>query len=386
MGRAGAMGTLVSRRAALLGAAALGGCATTSPAGGLLSEPLQREGPLRLAPVIVQRERVIRTIAGLRPYRPAGFVVRTERHGDKSITHNYGHGGGGITLSWGSSALAVREGFDSAVRDYAVLGAGVMGLSCARLLQQRGARVTIYARDLPPDTTSNVAGAQWWPTSVYSRAEASAEFLAQFAEAARLSYHRFQLMVGSRYGVRWTRNYIVSDNPISPDDPIRRGGPLEGLAPEVETLAPGEHPFGHAHVKRYTTMMIEPSIYLDALLADFLHAGGRIQVAELRDRADVLALPEARIFNCTGLGARALFGDEALIPAKGQLVFLLPQPEVTYNVLGPGTTYMFPRRDGILLGGSFERNNWDLAPDPAVTEAILARHQALFARMRPPNR
>src|ERR1700732_1826934 len=60
-----------------------------------------------LPPVRVSPEREIRTIAGLRPYRPSGFVVRAERIGDLLVIHNYGHGGGGVTLSWGTARLAV---------------------------------------------------------------------------------------------------------------------------------------------------------------------------------------------------------------------------------------------------------------------------------------
>ena len=60
-----------------------------------------------LPPVHVSQDREIRTIAGLRPFRPSGFVVRAEKLGDSLLIHNYGHGGGGITLSWGTARLAV---------------------------------------------------------------------------------------------------------------------------------------------------------------------------------------------------------------------------------------------------------------------------------------
>src|ERR1700752_873983 len=127
------------------------------------------------APVKVARNRVIREVVGLRPYRPSGFVVDAQRFGNKLLVHNYGHGGGGVTLSWGTASLAVdlaREYVStSRTRRFAVLGFGVSGLSTARLLQryfQNGpGTVTIYAKALPPDTTSNIAGASWAPTSVY---------------------------------------------------------------------------------------------------------------------------------------------------------------------------------------------------------------------------
>ena len=59
-------------------------------------------------PVKVSRERLIRTVVGLRPYRPGGFLVDTERLENKLLVHNYGHGGAGITLSWGSAHLALE--------------------------------------------------------------------------------------------------------------------------------------------------------------------------------------------------------------------------------------------------------------------------------------
>src|SRR5687768_8762754 len=66
--------------------------------------------PSCLPRVNVSAARIIRTVAGLRPYRPSGFVVRAEALGDKRLVHNYGHGGAGITLSWGSSRLATTLG------------------------------------------------------------------------------------------------------------------------------------------------------------------------------------------------------------------------------------------------------------------------------------
>src|SRR5579864_3489762 len=94
-------------------------------------------GP-RLARVLVSPERVVRTIVGLRPFRPSGFVVRAEKLGDKTVIHNYGHGGAGITLSWGTAQLAVTEALKLETRECAVIGSGVIGLSTARLLQLRG--------------------------------------------------------------------------------------------------------------------------------------------------------------------------------------------------------------------------------------------------------
>src|SRR5687768_11416178 len=155
---------LTDRRRFLNNAVLASAGALTAPQLRLLARASQ-EMLRPLAPVKVARNRIIRTVVGLRPFRPEGFVVRAERVGNKLLIHNYGHGGSGVTLSWGTSSLALdlaREAASAPVRRasstrqkrFAVLGCGVVGLSTARLLQHRfqdgPGTVTIYAKDLPP--------------------------------------------------------------------------------------------------------------------------------------------------------------------------------------------------------------------------------------------
>jgi glycine/D-amino acid oxidase-like deaminating enzyme len=335
--------------------------------------------------VKVSADRVIRSIAGLRPFRPSGFVVKGEKLDSKTVIHNYGHGGAGITLSWGTSQLAVEEGAKSGARDCAVIGCGVVGLSTARLLQLRGYNPVIYSKAMPPETTSNVAGGLWEPTSLFDHGHESPEFLAQFARAAQFAFRRYQSMAGEQYGVRWLPLYSLNTEreyvPPAPDSPNFE---IEKLYPESRVLRIGEHPFRVPYVHRRQTMLIEPAVYLNALLRDFFVAGGKIVVREMADTSDVAAMKEDLIFNCTGLGAKALFGDAELTPIRGQLVFLLPQPEVDYCTIGPGPAniYMFPRHDGILLGGTFDRGVATTDPDPDITARILSGNAELFGRMK----
>src|SRR4051794_19691958 len=135
--------------------------------------------------VNVAQDRIIRSICGLRPYRRSGFVVRPEKIGDTLVVHNYGHGGAGITLSWGTAKLAVDMGAPGYAGPVAVLGSGVVGLSTARLLQESGFNVTIYAKDLPPNTTSNVAGGWWYPVTLVDHDFITPAFNEQFAAACR---------------------------------------------------------------------------------------------------------------------------------------------------------------------------------------------------------
>jgi len=333
--------------------------------------------------VNVSPDRVIRTIAGLRPFRPSGFVVRGEKLDTKTVIHNYGHGGAGITLSWGTSQLAVEEGAKTAERECAVIGCGVVGLSTARLLQQRGYNPVIYTKAMPPSTTSNVAGGLWEPVTVFDQARVTAEFRRQFVEASRFAFRRYQSLAGEWYGVRWLPLYSLSRDAAyqapSPESPYSE---VNVLYPEGRQLATNEHPFEIPFVHRQQTMLIEPAIYLSQLLRDFYTSGGKVVVQEFASRRDLMVLRENLIFNCTGLGARTLFQDSELMPIKGQLVFLLPQPEVDYCTVGPGGNYMFPRHDGILLGGSHERGVESTDNDTATTDRIVRENAAVFSAMR----
>src|SRR5690242_1284262 len=285
---------LLDRRAFNVGsAAALSGCAT-------VRGPHRYSGCTPLAPVLVDESRVIRTMAGLRPYRRQGFVVRKEALGDKRLVHNYGHGGGGITLSWGTSKLATELGLQGHSGPVAVVGSGAVGLATARLVQEAGFPVTIYAAALPPDTTSNIAGGQFHPFAVFHERFATPEFKEQFTRALDYSWRRFQIMVGDDYGVRWLPTYVESD---SLDAKL-----IETFPPIDRMLSRAEHPFPWSGTLRYDTMYVETGRYLRQMVKDVQIAGGRIEIRSFATPADIAALPEPLVFNCTGLGSRQLFG------------------------------------------------------------------------------
>ena len=360
---------LIDRRAFTASSAALlTGCATTGGGG------IARVADCTpLAPVKVDESRIIRTIAGLRPYRASGFVVRAEPFGAKRLVHNYGHGGAGITLSWGSSKLATELGLPAHRGPVAVLGSGIMGLSTARLVQEAGFPVTIYTAALPPDTTSNVAGGQFHPFGFFREDSATSEFKAQYLRALDYSWRRFQIMVGDDYGIRWLPTYVETNSPDARE--------IANFPPINRMLGLAEHPFPLDSVLRYDTMYVETGRYLRQMIRDFHIAGGKIEVRRMATPADVASLSESLAFNCTGLGARELFGDQELQPVRGQLAILEPQPEVRYAALGE-FGYMFPRPDGIILGGTFERDVWEATPDPSDIARIVRSHQRFFEGFR----
>jgi glycine/D-amino acid oxidase-like deaminating enzyme len=248
-----------------------------------------------------------------------------------------------------------------------------MGLSTARLVQEAGFAVTIYTAALPPDTTSNIAGGQFHPFAVFHEGEVTPGFMTQFSRALDYSWRRFQIMVGDDYGIRWLPTYVETDSP--------EAKLLETFPPIDRMLTPAEHPFPWSGTLRYDTMYVEVGRYLSQMIRDIELAGGRIEVRKFVAPADILALPEGLVFNCTGLGSRSLFGDQDLHPARGQLAILEPQKEVVYAFTG-GPGYMFPRPDGIILGGTFELDQWDTNPEPATIQRIIAAHKRFFSSFR----
>ncbi|WP_370090498.1 FAD-dependent oxidoreductase [Ekhidna sp.] len=324
----------------------------------------------RLNPVKVSEERIIRQVVGLRPYRPSGFNLKVQKLDHKTVIHNYGHGGGGISLSWGTARLAI-EMLDSG-EPVAVLGSGVIGLSTAILLLKRGIPVTIYTEKLPPNTTSNVAAAFWAPVSVYDSAIVNQDFITTFNQASTISHRMFQDLVGARYGVRWMKTFFSG---VPFDFP---GG--KNLYPDYKKHTPETSPFQSiGKPEELHSLLIEPPIYLKALLDDFFQLGGKLTIKRFNNTEELMELNENSIMNCTGLGSHHLFKDSELIPVKGQLTVLLPQEEINYGYVDLSSNdllYMFPRKDGIILGGTSEKNNWSMEPDLEENNRILSGHAA----------
>ncbi len=375
--------------------AGLGGCSARSAPAPTAPTPM-RQPPLRLAPVRAEWDRIIRTTVGLRPHRPSGFVLRADRLDDTTVIHNYGHGGSGMSLSWGTGRMAAEMALGHDSRRAAVIGCGAVGLTAARQLQRRGFAVTIYAMSVPPNTTSNMSFAGFTPTAGLVDGDLrTPAWDAQFREAVETSYRELQLLAGTRFGVSWLDRYALSDSPpgAAEDDGEEDREPLlpAHLRSGQFTLEPGEHPFPSRYAIRRNQMRIEPSIYLDALVHDFIDFGGRIEIRKFTEVRELVELSEPLVVNCSGLGARDLFGDDELLPLKGQLTVLVPQQEVDWGIAGDppdGDTrgllgiHMQPRRDGIVLGGTSERGEWSREPNKEALQRIVSAHLAVYSAMR----
>src|SRR5262245_24261422 len=186
-----------------------------------------RPAPAELAPVKASWDRVIRTTVGLRPHRDSGFVLRPDKLDDKLLVHNYGHGGAGMSLAWGTGLMAAEFATEHQARQAAVIGCGSAGLTCARQLQRRGFDVTIYAAAVPPYVTSNMSLAGFTPLSGLVVGDRRApEWDAQYRRAVDIAYRQLQLMMGPSYGVSWIDDFFLTNELRSQPPPNPQRAPL----------------------------------------------------------------------------------------------------------------------------------------------------------------
>ena len=237
-----------------------------------------------------------------------------------------------------------------------VVGAGVIGLSCALRLLEAGHRVDVLARDLPLETTSSVAAAIWSPYLAFPQDRVSAWGRGTYQELARLADAGVDSIAMLR-GAELLR--------------ARTADPWWAEAvPALQRIVP---PTPYADGWSFRAPVIDMPRYLAWLAGRVLEAGGTIT------RMALARLPEAPlVVNCSGLGSRKLADDPAITPVRGQVVVIeqIGLEEWWLAEAGPaGTapTYVIPRRHEIVLGGTADVGDWSRTPSSRTAEDILRR-------------
>ncbi|MBK3660191.1 FAD-dependent oxidoreductase [Bradyrhizobium diazoefficiens] len=234
---------------------------------------------------------------GLRPYRKNTYRLEKEVLSDgKFVVHNYGHGGAGITMSWGCAQevadILTAQYSDPAGKPVAVLGAGVMGLTAATWLTEKlRMQVTVFAKHFIPQTTSNVAGGQWAASKVaFLNAEKD-----KFVRILRRA-HKEHGLRGNAYGVSPRENYSV--NPLPAFDNVP-----PDLVPRTQLSRLPFTPMNKPGWK-YSTLLVEPPIFLSKLQQELQKNGVQFVPREFFDEKQVHDLTQSIIVNCTGSGFR----------------------------------------------------------------------------------
>ncbi len=383
-----------------LGGVAIAGLSGCAPKGWKAATPpgLPRYGGLaEIMPIRAQVDRIFRVTVCLRPFRAAGPRLDVERVGDKTVVHNYGHGGSGWSLSWGSSSIAVEKAMAAGERDVAVIGCGALGLTSAILLQRAGAKVTIYAKERPPEVRSARATGIWSPDSrVALTNSVSPDFPALWEKMCRYSFHTYESYLGMAGNpVEWTDRYLLSDrSPAEAEANIKREETLDfaeyedrvsDLTPRTQDLPSGSHPFPTRYAGRTSSLTFNIAGYSRQLVTDFLVEGGKIERVEFHSPSELNQVTQKVVINATGYGARALWKDESIVPVRGQIAWLIPQPEVNYGVRYKNVGIL-GRRDGIVVQdagkGEMEGyNDSNEEPNRAAAESAVQVVAELYRRM-----
>lgn len=376
----------LKRRAVLAGGAAalLAGC--TRPGAGLTSAPAAS----RLAPLHFDMAHLMKITVCLRPFRPAGPRLEAERFGTKTVIHNYGHGGSGWSLSWGCADEAAALARSGGASEFAVIGAGVIGLTTALRLVETGAKVTIYASEFPAETRSARATGVWSPSSRIALApDAPAGFAERWEGWARTSYAAHLRMIGLVGDpAEFLPQYEVSGGgdgapfPPATHDFLHLDRRVRDLRPPWRRMTEAESPFAR-ETATGQGIVFNVASYADRLAQLFMLRGGRMIRRAFPDRAVALALPEPVIVNCMGYGAKAIWGDAAMVPVRGQIGWLVPQPDARYSLYYNGANAI-SRRDGVVIqyygpNEDFGYGDPDEVADPAETERALAILRGVYA-------
>jgi len=317
-------------------------------------------------------DRIIKVVSGLRPCRHGGLRLESESIGTKTIIHNYGHGGSGITLSLGTAVAAADMVHDQTVSKppVAVLGAGVIGLTTARELANRGHTVTIYAKNSGHDTVSEIAGALWLPVGIdIDHPEIGSQRLNQLLNRA---HDALTALNQDRYGIEpitvFEPAYAQSNDHYFDNGTIPTPTPVDRL------------PFtGPPRAGRsFDSLFIHTPRYLDALLEDLANLGVQIDHREFTHLDELESLEEPILVNCLALGSHSLFKDTAMYPARGILVHMEPQ-DLGYAI-HDGFKFIFPRDTALILGGCFDPDVWDDTPDEQIAAEIIAHHRRFFGQ------
>lgn len=251
-----------------------------------------------------------------------------------------------------------------------VVGCGVSGLSCAIRLLEQQFKVTIMARDLPPNTTSNVAAAIWYPYKVQPQTRALGWGQVSLEEFYRLA-------VQDDCGVSLITLIELFAQPV--EDPWWKEAVRQFSHTPVRDL-----PLNYQAGYTVEIPLIETPVYMNYLLSRFEQLGGQIEQRQIQALSE-LHQSARLIINCTGLGARDMTRDQFVYPIRGQIVRVKAPSvkQVLMDEAGPlGLLYIIPRRDGCILGGTAEENDWRLEVDPQTAQTILDKCGRLEPALR----
>ena len=253
----------------------------------------------------------------------------------------------------------------------AIVGAGISGLACAYLLSRKNYSITIFAKAFSPDITSNRAAAFWFPYHIRNDRRG--------VEWCRTSYRIFrQLMHDPGTGISMKQLIKVVREDVAEDEPVWIEFMPEGSIRMVpkEKLKPGV-------AKAYDVQvpLIETQIFLPYLKEYLLTKNVGFQQGDVKDLRSFRSSHDV-VINCTGLGARDLCDDQNVIPVRGQVALIETLPDFPIYLDNEKPLYIVPRKDAMIIGGTYEENIFDEATEAETIEKILCNAYEVFPQLK----
>jgi hypothetical protein len=325
--------------------------------------------------------------AGLRPSRAGGVRLGVDNTAIDGtfVVHNYGHGGAGITLSWGCAAevlrmLRERPGF-SGERELHILGSGMIGLAVASLVlrtrELSSKRIIIHTKDQIDRTTSFIAGGQFYASG--ERPGQAGPERDRLDGIINTSYRILSGLDSRRYGIFDRVNYSMKDTLDDAPDGFGNFRPVVG------------RPFERIERRlwAFDTKVVQVPLMMRRLQQDLLQSGrAEFRAADFKSLEDVRRLRAKSLVNCLGLGSKGIFPDLSRMEGKkGTLAILKPDTRLNYLFSGERGgdrgdgdfyEYMFPRPDGLIIGGTGEYCFLDGRPNEELARFLVTRMKTTF--------
>jgi D-amino-acid oxidase len=257
------------------------------------------------------------------------------------------------------------------IKKIAIAGAGISGMSTAYILKEKGYQLTIYAKAFSPDITSNKAAAFWFPYHIRNDKRGIGW--------CNTSYRYYLEFSGdSATGISVRQLIKVLRTGVPEDEPIWREFLPEGsfaMMP-ASSLAPGIEKAYDIKVP-----LIETQIFLPWLQQQLEQRGVVFIEEELQD-FDSLCNEYDLVINCTGLGSKILCKDESMLAIRGQVALLSPGTDLPIYLDNEKPLYVVPRKDAIIIGGTFEEGLDTEITEPETIERLLRNAYDVFPELK----
>ncbi len=254
----------------------------------------------------------------------------------------------------------------------AVVGAGISGMSSALKLVEAGNSVSVFAKVFSPNITSNRAAAFWLPYHIRNDKRG--------IDWCRKSYETYKELAGdSLTGISMKQliKVVADDVPVNEVDRTWKDFMPANSYRTIpnDQLLPGYIEGDEAEVP-----LIETQIFLPWLQAQLEAKGVAFHEQGIKnfDQLDDHDL----IINCSGLGARELCNDQQLIPYRGQVALLSPKEGLPIFLDNEKPQYIVPRKDAIIIGGTYEENVFDEVTEPKTIEFLLQKAFNIYPELK----